>query len=166
VRPQYVLAGSLAAIIVLLDQFAKMLIQKHLLLWTSREIIPGFFNLTHTVNRGAAFGFLNRADSSWQTYFFIAATALAIMIILNLLSKAAPTDKILIVALGLILGGALGNLVDRMRLGEVVDFLDFAVAGYHWPAFNVADIAISLGSLALIVSLYTQGRRRQDRRKS
>ncbi|WP_243364462.1 signal peptidase II [Fundidesulfovibrio terrae] len=157
-KPQYILAGSIAAGVTLLDQITKLQVQKHLVLYTSREIIPGFFNLVHTLNKGAAFGFLNRPDTSWQTYFFIAATALAVVIVLNLLSKAEPGAKLFIIALGLILGGALGNLIDRMRTGQVVDFLEFYLGSFVWPAFNVADIAITLGSLAMILSFY--GRKR------
>jgi signal peptidase II len=156
VKPQYTLAASLAAVVTILDQATKLQIQKHLTLFTSVEVIPGFFNLVHTLNRGAAFGFLNNPDTSWQTYFFIGATALAVTIIFNLLSKASPGDKLLICSLGLILGGAIGNLIDRVRTGEVIDFLDFVIASYHWPAFNVADIAISCGSLALILSFYVR----------
>ena len=156
-KPQYILAGSLAAIVAILDQITKLQVQKHLVLYTSREIIPGFFNLVHTLNKGAAFGFLNRPDTSWQTYFFIAATALAVVIVLNLLSKAEPGAKLFIISLGLILGGAVGNLIDRIRTGQVVDFLEFYVGTFVWPAFNVADIAITLGSLAMILSFY--GRR-------
>lgn len=153
-KPQYTLAGSLAAVIVILDQITKVQIQKHIALFATIEVIPGFFNLVHTVNKGAAFGFLNRTDIAWQTYFFIAVTSLAIVIVLNLLSKAKDEGRLFVIALGLILGGALGNMIDRIRLGEVVDFLDFALGSYHWPAFNVADIAITLGSLALIMSFY------------
>ena len=155
-KPQYTLAASLAAIVTILDQITKLQIQKHLTLFTSIEVIPGFFNIVHTLNRGAAFGFLNNPDTSWQTYFFIGATALAVLIIVNLLSQAAPGDTMLIVALGLVLGGATGNLIDRLRTGEVIDFLDFIIGSYHWPAFNVADIAITCGSLALIFSLYAR----------
>lgn len=157
-KPQYILAGSLAAAVTVLDQFTKFLVSGHLKLYTSIEIIPGFFNLVHTMNRGAAFGFLNRPDSTWQTYFFIGVSALAIVIVLNLLSKAEPGARLFVVALGLILGGAVGNLIDRVRMGQVVDFLEFYAGSFVWPAFNVADIAITLGSLALILSFY--GRRR------
>ncbi len=155
-KSNYAIASALAAVIVILDQATKYLVQKHIMLYTVVDIVPGFFSLTHTLNKGAAFGFLNRPDTNWQTYFFIGATALAVVMILNLLSKATPGDKLFVWALGLILGGALGNLVDRVRTGEVVDFLDFALGGYHWPAFNVADIAITLGSLGLIISFYTK----------
>ena len=158
VKPQYTLAASLAAIVSLLDQITKYQVQKHIPLGGSIDIFPSFFNLVHTLNRGAAFGFLNRQDTSWQTYFFIGATALALVIIGNLLSKTHSSDKLSICALGLILGGALGNLADRIRTGEVVDFLDFFAGSWHWPAFNIADIAITVGSLALIVSFYRRGK--------
>jgi signal peptidase II len=163
VKPQYILAGSLALAVAVLDQATKFQVQKHITLYTGREIIPGFFNLVHTLNRGAAFGFLNQPDTNWQTYFFIAATVLAFMIIASLLSKADPRDRFLAATLGLILGGAMGNLVDRVRTGEVVDFLDFAIGSYHWPAFNVADIAITCGSLMLIFNMYR--RERVERRR-
>ncbi|GFK94234.1 Lipoprotein signal peptidase [Fundidesulfovibrio magnetotacticus] len=158
-KPQYVLAGSLAAVVTLLDQLTKFQVQKALPLFATREVLPGFFNLVHILNKGAAFGFLNDPDTSWQTYFFIAVVALAVVIVLNLLSKADNEPRLFVVSLGLILGGALGNLADRVRLGEVVDFLDFHLGGYHWPAFNVADIAITLGSLALIFSCYLRGKK-------
>ena len=160
-KPHYVLAGSLAASVAVLDQLTKFQVQKHLPLYASREVLPGFFNLVHTLNKGAAFGFLNDPGTSWQTYFFIAVTALAVVIVLNLLGKSQNEPRLFVVSLGLILGGALGNLVDRVRLGEVVDFLDFYVGSYHWPAFNVADIAITLGSLALIFSCYLRSKKPQ-----
>lgn len=157
-KPHYLLAASLAAVVALLDQATKYLVQKHIILFTGREVIPGFFNLVHTLNKGAAFGFLGDTGGNWQTYFFLAASALAVVIIANLLTKAHPKDTLLVTALGLILGGALGNMVDRIRSGEVIDFLDFYVGSFHWPAFNVADIAITCGSLALIFSLYERKR--------
>lgn len=157
-KPHYLLAASLASAVALLDQATKYLIQKNITLFTGHEVVPGFFSLVHTLNKGAAFGFLNDPGSNWQTYFFLAASAMAVVIIVNLLSKARPGDTIFVTALGLILGGALGNMVDRIRAGEVIDFLDFYVGSYHWPAFNVADIAITLGSLALIFSLYERKR--------
>lgn len=157
-RSSYKLAGSIAAIVVVLDQATKLWIQQHMVLYTSRVVIPDFFNIVYVLNRGAAFGFLNRSDINWQTYFFFAATALAVMIIAHLLRMARNDDKLLIVGLGGILGGAIGNLIDRIKTGEVVDFLDFYWKSYHWPAFNVADIAIFLGSLGLLVAFYRMRR--------
>lgn len=153
-RLSYKIAAPLAVAVVLLDQATKLWIQDHMVLFTTRPVIPGFFNIVHVLNRGAAFGFLNRSDIQWQTYFFFAATALAVTIIFHLLRMARDDDKLLITGLALILGGAVGNLIDRIKTGEVVDFLDFYWKGYHWPAFNVADIAIFLGSLGLLVAFY------------
>jgi signal peptidase II len=153
-RKSYKIALPLAVLVVILDQLTKLWIQDHMVLYTTKPVIPGFFNLVHVLNRGAAFGFLNRSDIQWQTYFFFAATALAVLIIFHLLRLAQDDDRLLTVGLGLILGGAVGNLIDRIKTGEVVDFLDFYWKGYHWPAFNVADIAIFLGSLGLVFAFY------------
>jgi signal peptidase II len=157
-RPSQKLAGAIALVVVILDQVTKLWIQKSMVLYTSHQVIPDFFNLVHVLNRGAAFGFLNRSDIRWQTYFFFAATALAVLIINHLLRLARDGDRLLVTGLGLILGGAIGNLIDRIRTGEVVDFLDFYWKSYHWPAFNVADIAIFLGSMGLLVAFYRMRR--------
>jgi signal peptidase II len=161
-RKSYRIALPIAVLVVILDQLTKLWIQDHMVLYTTRTVIPGFFNIVHVLNRGAAFGFLNRSDIQWQTYFFFAATALAVLIIFHLLRMARDDDKLLITGLGLILGGAVGNLIDRIKTGEVVDFLDFYWKSYHWPAFNVADIAIFLGSLGLVFAFYRLRRPPQD----
>ena len=153
-RKSYRIALPIAVLVVILDQLTKLWIQDHMVLYTTRTVIPGFFNIVHVLNRGAAFGFLNRSDIQWQTYFFFAATALAVLIIFHLLRLAQDDDRLLTVGLGLILGGAVGNLIDRIKTGEVVDFLDFYWKTFHWPAFNVADIAIFLGSLGLVFAFY------------
>ena len=161
-RKSYRIALPIAVLVVILDQLTKLWIQDHMVLYTTRTVVPGFFNIVHVLNRGAAFGFLNRSDIQWQTYFFFAATALAVLIIFHLLRMARDDDKLLITGLGLILGGAAGNLIDRIKTGEVVDFLDFYWKTYHWPAFNVADIAIFLGSLGLVFAFYRLRRPPQD----
>ena len=155
-KQRFALAGTIAAVIVILDQITKFEIRRTLALYTTREVIPGFFNLVHTMNKGAAFGFQNNPDGTWQPYFFIVVSALAVVIILNLLARAYNGSRLFVVALGLILGGAVGNMIDRVRFGQVVDFLEFYVKSFVWPAFNVADIGITLGTLALIVSFYTR----------
>ncbi|WP_428569223.1 MAG: signal peptidase II [Solidesulfovibrio sp. DCME] len=161
-RRSFRLALPLALLLIGLDQATKAWIQHNMVLYTTRPVIPDFFNLVYVLNRGAAFGFLNRSDIQWQTYFFFAATALAVLIIIHLLRMARDSDTLLILGLGSILGGAIGNLFDRIRTGEVVDFLDFYWKSYHWPAFNVADIAIFLGSMALLIAFYRM-RRPRDR---
>ncbi len=155
----------LAAAVIVPDQLAKAVIQQRYALWASDPVIPGYFNIVHVLNKGAAFGFLNRPDSSWQTWFFVGVTTAAVAFIYYLLTTANKGDRFFIWGLGLILGGALGNLIDRLRTGLVVDFLDFYVGQYHWPAFNVADIAISCGAFAVLVSMYMQNRRENPARK-
>jgi len=149
-RRSYRIAGLLTVAIVLFDQLTKIWIQKHIPMMGAIEVIPGSFSIVHVLNKGSAFGFLNRPDLPWVVYFFFCTTALAVLLIWHLLKTVPDEDTLLIVGLGCILGGAVGNLIDRIRLGEVVDFLDVYYKQYHWPAFNVADIAITLGSMTLI----------------
>jgi len=162
-RSNYRLPLSIAAVVLVLDQVSKLAVEQSIAEWKSLSVIPGFFNLVHVLNKGAVFGFLNRADTTWQVYFFIAASLAAVGVILYLLRTEQYGDKMMLAGLGLLLGGALGNLFDRVRLGFVIDFLDFYVGRYHWPAFNVADIAITTGTLALIVSFYGKRKKASPR---
>lgn len=111
--------------------------------------ITSFLNLVLTYNAGAAFSFLSDA-SGWQRWF-LSGIALAASIIIIILLRKHPENKLFCLALSLVLGGALGNLWDRITLGHVVDFLDFYIGDYHWPAFNIADSAIFIGAILLIV---------------
>lgn len=154
-------AALLAAGIIIPDQVTKAVIQQKYVLWDTDPVIPGFFNLVHVLNKGAAFGFLNQPDTNWQIWFFVAVTIFAVGFIYYLLTTADHGDTFFISGLGLVLGGALGNLIDRIRFGFVVDFLDFYVGPYHWPAFNVADIAISCGAFCVIISMYMKNKREQ-----
>lgn len=155
---RYKLVSILALVILVADQAVKIWAQRNLADAAAHVVIPGFFNLVYVLNRGAAFGFLNNADTTWQTYFFIAVSVLAVFLIFHLLRTVDREDKPLFWGLGFILGGALGNLIDRIRQGEVIDFLDFQFGSYHWPAFNIADIAISLGAFSLLVSFYMKAK--------
>jgi signal peptidase II len=157
-RPALKSAAVLAGVIFALDQAVKLLVQGFMAVHEVRSVIPGFFNLVHIHNRGAAFGLLNRSDISWQTPFFIAVTLLTILIIVYLIATTPRQDRLFLFGLSGILSGALGNLVDRIRMGYVIDYLDFFIGPYHWPAFNVADTAISLGAIALLISFYRKER--------
>ncbi|MBU1247719.1 MAG: signal peptidase II [Proteobacteria bacterium] len=147
-----------ALLILVPDLITKLLVQSNLELWSVHPIIPGFFNLTHVRNKGAAFGFLNTTGIDWQVPLFICINVLAIGFILYLLKSSERATLYLKCGLGLILGGAVGNLIDRVWLGFVVDFLDFHLAGYHWPSFNVADIGISVGAFLVILAYYLEDR--------
>ena len=138
---------AIAALIIGADQITKAVITHHFSFGESLTVTP-FFNLVLAYNAGAAFSFLADAGG-WQRWFFAIVAAAASLIIVYLLRKHAEEPRFCL-ALALILGGALGNLIDRIRLGHVVDFLDFYAAGYHWPAFNVADSAITIGALILV----------------
>ncbi|MBS1169309.1 MAG: lipoprotein signal peptidase [Burkholderiaceae bacterium] len=139
---------GIATIIILLDQLTKITITKLFAYGESLRVMPGF-NLVLVYNKGAAFSFL-AAESGWQRYFFTAIGIAAVGFILYLLKKHAG-QKLFCWALALVLGGAVGNLIDRVLYGHVIDFLDFHVGGWHWPAFNVADSAICIGALMFIL---------------
>ena len=140
----YIIIG-LATVLAGLDQLAKKAVLAHI---GDGDIIQltSFFSLVNVRNYGAAFGFLNDPSATWQFWLFFAVTVLALGIILYVAREAAAKDRFLFVSLGCILGGAAGNFIDRVRFRSVVDFLDFHLAGYHWPAFNIADICICLGA--------------------
>lgn len=138
---------GVAAIVLVLDQLTKFMVSASFAPYESVEVTP-FFNLVLVHNRGAAFSFLADAGG-WQREFFIAVALVASVWITWLLRKHAG-EKLFCFALALILGGAIGNVVDRVLFGAVVDFLDFHAFGYHWPAFNVADMGISVGAALLV----------------
>ncbi|MGB7542315.1 MAG: signal peptidase II [Burkholderiales bacterium] len=139
---------GLAALVAGLDQATKYALGASLRPGEIREI-TGFFNLVFVYNRGAAFSFLSDA-AGWQRELFIGIAIVAAAVIVALLARH-PGERLFCAGLALILGGALGNLCDRVVLGHVVDFLDFHVLGWHWPAFNLADSAISVGAVLLIL---------------
>lgn len=131
---------ALAAVVLVLDQITKLAVVRVFSLHEVLEVTP-FFNLVLVMNRGAAFSFLSNAGG-WQREFFIVIALIASVWIAWLLRKHAG-ETLFCLALSLILGGALGNVIDRVLYGGVIDFLDFHALGHHWPAFNVADSAIS-----------------------
>lgn len=147
---------GLALIILIADQFTKVLIVGYYQLGDSTTI-TGFFNIVRAHNTGAAFSFLASA-SGWQRWFFTAIGVAAALFILWML-KSHPGQKLFSFAMACILGGAVGNVIDRVLYGYVVDFLDFHWAGWHFPAFNIADSAISIGAVCLILDELLRVRR-------
>ena len=134
-----------AAFVVVADQLTKLLIMTNFSLHEQKSIIPGIFNLVYVTNTGAAFGFL-AGDKSWlRQVFFVGVAFVALAVIIYAYGHLRKQGEIFAYSLGLIGGGALGNLIDRLRYGSVVDFLDFYVGSHHWPAFNAADSAITVG---------------------
>ena len=139
-----------AAVIIALDQITKSAVMARFSLHETLEIIPGLFNLVYVMNPGAAFGFLADASPTFRYIFFIGVTILAAGLIVYYLVKSNPRNLMLAGSLTLIFGGAVGNLIDRIRFGAVVDFLDVYLGASHWPAFNVADSAITCGAILMI----------------
>ena len=121
-----------------------MVVQK-LFLYQRVEVIQGFFNLTHVRNTGGAFGMFGGEKSGVGSVLFVVVSLLAVGVIIFLFIRIREDEKTLALSFSLVLSGAIGNLIDRLRYGEVVDFLDFHLSTYHWPAFNVADSAICAG---------------------
>jgi signal peptidase II len=152
---------ALAAVVVAADQATKALVLARFALGERLEIAP-FLNLVFVYNPGAAFSFLSEAGG-WQRPLLVAFALVAAAIVSVLLVRR-PRERLLCTGLALILGGALGNVIDRLRFGQVVDFLDFHAAGWHWPAFNVADSAITVGALLLILEgfVHREGRARSS----
>lgn len=147
-RPRLAPWLAIAAVVVVLDQITKVLISQSFSYGESYPV-TSFFNLVLVYNKGAAFSFL-ASQGGWQRYFFTAVSVIASVVIVYLLKKHG--DKPLFSwALALILGGAVGNLIDRVLYGHVIDFLDFHAAGWHWPAFNIADCAIFIGAALFIL---------------
>jgi signal peptidase II len=155
-QPSLLLWLGVAAVVLLADQFTKILILGHYQLGDS-TVVTGFFNVVRVHNAGAAFSFLSNA-SGWQRWLFVGIGAVAMVLIVWML-RSNPTQRLFSAALALILGGAMGNVLDRLLYGYVVDFIDVHWAGWHFPAFNVADSAITLGAAALILDELLRVRR-------
>ena len=151
---------AIAGMMILLDQLTKSWIIATLGLHEGFAVVDGFFNIIHVRNPGAAFGFLAGASPAFRSVFFLALTLAAILLILHYLRQTGIDKLSLVFSLALILAGAVGNLIDRIRFGEVVDFLDVYVGAYHWPAFNVADASISTGAAVLAISLFARRKER------
>ncbi|HUI83423.1 MAG TPA: signal peptidase II [Candidatus Binatia bacterium] len=140
----------IATIVLLLDRIAKWAVASNIPLQGSVVVMPGFFRLYHVQNTGAAFGLFAESSAQWKVGALVTFSVLALVIVSALLWKNGHSLSTTTIGLSLILGGAMGNLWDRMFTGYVIDFLDFYVGSYHWPAFNVADGAIVVGAVLLV----------------
>lgn len=150
---------SLAALVLLADQATKWLVLQTMPLG---EVIPitGFFNLVHVRNPGAAFSFLADAGG-WQRWLF-AVFAIGVSALLIFMMRRAPEQRLFCFAAALVIGGAIGNLIDRLVFGEVIDFLDFHWQGWHWPAFNIADSGITVGAFLIIADEFLRMRKPRE----
>lgn len=158
ISPFFMSAGVFA-----LDRVTKIVIRNHVTPWDNYTVVPGFFSIVHTENRGAAFGLFSESSSEWRTLLLV-ALALGVMLFITALlvqprrSGLAPT-LMLRTGLALVLGGALGNVWDRILTGTVTDFLEFYFGSYEFPTFNLADSAITIGAGLLLLDMW-RGRHR------
>ncbi len=150
-RLRSVVLFGVVLIIVGLDQVTKRLVVQTMHLHESIPVVSGFFNLTYIRNPGAAFGIFATTNSTFRLIFFVVSSIFALGLLWTILYRMPSEHWWGHLTVSGIFGGAIGNLIDRLRDGEVVDFLDFHVGGYHWPAFNVADSAISVGVVSLLI---------------
>ncbi len=151
----------LVLVVVVLDQLTKFLVLKNFHLYESIVIIPNFFNLTYLTNKGAAFGFLAGVTAAWRHYFFLILASVALVLLCFAWFRMRKDHRFYGPALAMIAGGAIGNVIDRVRFGAVVDFLDFHVAGHHWPVFNVADSAITVGVALFLLANILEERQKK-----
>ncbi len=162
---KYKVLVVIAPLVFFLDQLSKYFIVKLVPLGQKIDVVNGYFEIVHYKNPGAAFGLLSEASSVWRLPFFHAISIFALAVIIFYIVKAPVTERLMPVALSLVAGGILGNGLDRLRLGEVTDFLSFHVQDkvllglrLDWPAFNVADSAITVAMFLLLVGLFSNER--------
>jgi signal peptidase II len=144
---------AIILIIVIVDQLTKIVVDQTLFLHQSIPVIDNFFSLTYIRNKGAAFGILANSAATFRLAVLIVFSLVAIGFVISLIRRLPESERWLTVSLAFILGGALGNLIDRVWYGEVIDFLDFYWSTFHWPAFNVADSFITVGVVMALFRL-------------
>ncbi|MFQ5454769.1 MAG: signal peptidase II [Nitrospirota bacterium] len=145
----FIITGS----IILLDQVTKSIIHNKMRLYETIIVIDNFFNLTYVRNPGGAFSIFAETSERFRFIFFISASIIALILLVIFFIKTEADDKLTSASLSLIFGGAVGNLIDRIISGEVIDFLDFYLKGYHWPSFNIADSSITIGVSLLMLNI-------------
>ena len=146
-------AYGVSAAVFALDRLTKWIVDRHVSFFDTYPVIPGFFDIVRSQNRGVAFGIFNDSTSEWRTLLLVLASIAAVVVVSVMLWRARQLDRLTHCGLALILGGAAGNVFDRIVWGRVTDFLLFYIRDYQWPAFNMADSAIVIGSGLLMVNL-------------
>jgi signal peptidase II len=159
---RYRLLAIVSCVILVLDQTTKLYVDSHFRVHESLTVLANFFHFTYVRNKGAAFGIF--ADSAVRIPFFVTVSLVAAIGILWYMRRLRDDQRLLNFSLALIFAGAVGNLIDRVRLGEVIDFIDVHWYRYHWPAFNVADSAITVGVCLLLVDLWREERAKKTDR--
>jgi signal peptidase II len=157
-----VLYLTIAIIVVVLDRWSKNIVARRIRMYSHIQVIPGFFRITHTENTGAAFSLFADSPAPWKTGMLIAFSVIALIVVVILLWKNQSTNIATGIGLSLIMGGALGNLWDRLVRGRVVDFLLVYVKRYEWPVFNLADSAIVIGAGLLVIEILFAKSRPQE----
>src|SRR5574340_1108467 len=146
-------AYGLAATVAALDRVSKFIIESYVSFEDTYRVIPGFFDIVHSQNRGMAFGLFNDSTSEWRTMLLIVFSLAAVAVVAAMLWQAPRLNRLTTAGLALVLGGAGGNVYDRVVSGRVTDFLELYVGSYHWPTFNLADSAIVIGSGLLVIEM-------------
>lgn len=154
---RYIPFTIISGVGILIDQLTKAIIDRNMQLFDSVAVAENFFHITYVRNKGAAFSFLSHA--SWRLPFFITVSFVAALVILVAFRKLRDDQKLAHISLAMIFSGAVGNLIDRIRLGEVIDFLDAHWHRHHWPAFNVADSLICVGVFLLAIDMILEEKR-------
>ncbi|MBI5136837.1 MAG: signal peptidase II [Nitrospirae bacterium] len=161
-RPSPALLVGLPPLVVALDQISKEWVLGNMGLHESIPVVPGLFSITSVRNPGAAFGLFSNSGPELRTAFLAGVSVLAVVLLTIYYLRSAPHERVPRLAAALVIGGAVGNLIDRLRFGHVVDFLDIYVGRHHWPAFNVADSAITVGITLFVLSAWRDGDRPAD----
>ena len=153
-KNKYLALLFVSGFLIVTDQYTKFMVSLHIPLNYSIKVVEGFFNLTHIRNSGVAFGLFASQQSEYKALMLIVISTIAIMAILVIFHQTPKGKKIVQTGLILIFSGAIGNLIDRSLHGEVIDFVDFFIEGYHFPAFNIADSCITIGVALMVVDLF------------
>ena len=153
-KNKYVLLFFVSGVLIVMDQYTKLMVSLHIPLNYSEKVVEGFFNFTHIRNSGVAFGLFASQQSEYKALMFIAISTIAIIAILVIFHQTPKEKKMVQTGLILIFSGAIGNLIDRILHGEVIDFVDFFINRHHFPAFNIADSCITVGVIMMVIDLF------------